>query len=139
MLRTLYMNIHPAILGSMWDTGGEVTRNYIWIGFTDSNLNLYIYIYENLYRFFFFPHCNHWSSCIGVVGVGYVCSLVQWQSLCIYLNCWDFFFLSHSHSSVLYYCKYKTNIHQLTTGLLAINIFAPFLGVCFVLFCFFNW
>lgn len=25
-------------------------------------------------------------------GVGYVCGLVQWQSLCIYLNGWDFLF-----------------------------------------------
>lgn len=41
---------------------------------------------------FFFSLCNHWSTCIGVVRVGYVCSLVQWQFLCIYLNGWDFFF-----------------------------------------------
>lgn len=39
---------------------------------------------------FWFSHCNHESSCHGD-GVGYVCSLVQWQSLCIYLNGWDFF------------------------------------------------
>lgn len=42
-----------------------------------------------------------------------------------------FFLLSHSHSPVLYYCKYKASIHQLTTGLLAINIFAPFVQFFF--------
>lgn len=44
---------------------------------------------------------------------------------CIYLNGWDFFF----HIPIPLYSiivNIKANIHQLTTGLLAINIFAPF-------------
>lgn len=41
----------PAILGSIGDASGKATAECTWMGFTDYNLN--IYIYENLYSFFF--------------------------------------------------------------------------------------
>lgn len=49
-----------------------------------------------------------------------VCGLVQWQSLCIYLSGRDFFF--HAPPTH-YYCKYKANIHRLTTSFISNKYF----------------
>lgn len=110
-------------------TLGQATHECKRKTFADSNL----YIWKSM-KTFWFSHCNHESSCNGD-GVGYVCSLVQWQSLCIYLNGWGFFSPPPPHPlAVPCYCKYKANIHRLTS-LLAINIFAPFFLVRFPVRC----
>lgn len=55
-------------------------------------------------------------------------SVVMFSHSLLYLfkcHVWFFFFGSQFHSSIHCYCKYTTNVHRLTAGLLAINIFAP--------------